>query len=425
MPQSAQEITSPPTPLVSVVLPCLNEADSVGLCVKEALDTMAGAGIVGEVIVVDNGSTDGSADVARAAGARVLDQRRWRGYGAAIRTGFLGARGSILVMADADWTYDFRRIPDLIAPVVAGEADLVLGSRLSEATSQNMPFLHRWLGTPTLTLLQRISGGPREVTDSQSGYRALRRDDYLRMGLATTGMDFASEMLIAAGRLGLRVKDIPCGYRERIGESKLSTLRDGWRHLRLILSMTPHLLLGAIGALTLLVGFGLTAVSFVSSTGLHLGFGHSGTVFLSNIALALGTNGVLISLVQARRAALAHRGAPHLFSFTARDDFPRILILLGLIHLAIGGGIEATLMARSLADGGAPAWASLAESFMIAGATFATFGVLSFFTHERLVDEELASGAEAEHHAQHRAAPQRAAYARSLSGREDPEPAAA
>jgi len=420
MPQSAEEIMSPPPPLVSVVLPCLNEADSVGLCVKEALDTMAGAGIAGEVIVVDNGSTDGSADVARAAGARVLDQRRWRGYGAAIRTGFLGARGSIVVMADADWTYDFRRLPDLIAPVAAGEADLVLGSRLSEATSQNMPFLHRWLGTPTLTLLQRISGGPRAVTDSQSGYRALRRDDYLRMGLATTGMDFASEMLIAAGRLGLRVKDIPCGYRERIGESKLSTFRDGWRHLRLILSMTPHLLLGAIGAFTLLIGFGLTAASFISSTG-HLGFGHSGIVFLANVALALGTNGVLISLVQARRAALAHRGDPHLFSFTARDEFPRVLVLLGLIHLAIGGGIEATLMARSLADA-APAWASLAESVMIAGATFTTFGVLSFFTHERLVDEDLADG---QHHAEHRVAPERAVYVRSLSGREDPEPAAA
>src|SRR4051812_21914741 len=137
-------------------------------------------------------------------------------------------------MGDADFTYDFSKIPLLIAPVARGEADLVLGSRLDAATRETMPFLHRYLGTPAITFLTARACGRRVVTDSQSGYRAFRKDSLPKLGLTSTGMELASEMLIKAARAGLEIQEIPAGYRPRIGESKLSTWSDGWRHLQLI-----------------------------------------------------------------------------------------------------------------------------------------------------------------------------------------------
>ena len=149
------------TPLsVSVVLPCYNEESSVGLCVAEALDTMRTADIRGEVVVVDNNCTDDSAAVATAAGARVVAEAT-PGYGSALRAGFRAAVGDIIIMADADFTYDLGKIPELIAPIVRDEADLVLGNRLDEATRQTMPFLHRFVGTPIITFLAaaRVDAG--------------------------------------------------------------------------------------------------------------------------------------------------------------------------------------------------------------------------------------------------------------------------
>ena len=140
----------------------------------EALDAMHAAGFEAEVVVVDNGSTDGSPEIAAAAGARVVHETR-RGYGSALLAGFAAARGDVLVMADADCTYELIRIPELVAPVVAGDADLVLGSRLDSATMRTMPLLHRFVGTPVLTFLTARACGRRVVTDSQSGFRAFRR----------------------------------------------------------------------------------------------------------------------------------------------------------------------------------------------------------------------------------------------------------
>ena len=159
---------------VSVVLPCLNEAESVGLCVTAAREALAGAGIRGEVVVVDNGSTDGSPQLAADAGARVIRESQ-QGYGSALRTGFAAAKGEVVVMADADLTYDFAKVPELVAPIRAGEADMVLGSRLGGATRQTMPFLHRFVGTPAITFLTARACGGRVVRDSQSGFRAFRR----------------------------------------------------------------------------------------------------------------------------------------------------------------------------------------------------------------------------------------------------------
>src|SRR5438132_7906081 len=166
---------SPEQPEVSVVLPCLNEAGSVAKCVCEAIDTMADAGISGEIVVVDNGSTDGSRELAEAAGARVITESR-PGYGRAVRTGIEASRGPIVVMGDADWSYDFTKLPLLVRPVQEGQADLVMGSRLNNATRRSMPVLHRYIGTPVLSFLIRRATGGLAVADSQTGYRAFRKE---------------------------------------------------------------------------------------------------------------------------------------------------------------------------------------------------------------------------------------------------------
>jgi hypothetical protein len=230
-------------PRVSVVLPCLDEAGSVGRCVTEARAVLTAAGIHGEVIVVDNGSTDGSAAVAAGAGARVVTERR-PGYGRALRAGFAAARAGVVVMADADSTYDLARIPALAEPVLAGRADLVLGNRLGPGARAAMPALHRLVGTPTLSfLIGRVCGGP-VVADSQSGFRAFDRRRVDALGLRAAGMELASEMLIRAARAGLRIEEVDVGYRPRIGESKLSTFSDGLRHLRLIVRLAAAPTLG-------------------------------------------------------------------------------------------------------------------------------------------------------------------------------------
>jgi glycosyltransferase involved in cell wall biosynthesis len=159
---------------ISVVLPCLDEEASVGACVSEALEAITAAGLTGEVVVVDNGSTDDSAQVAREAGARVVVELE-PGYGNAIASGVSAARGRVVVMADADSTYPLDRVVELARPVLDGGADIVLGNRMSDANDATMPFLHRTLGTPVLSWLNRRAAPGLRVRDSQSGFRAFGR----------------------------------------------------------------------------------------------------------------------------------------------------------------------------------------------------------------------------------------------------------
>lgn len=226
---------------VSVVLPCLNEAESISRVIADALGALQAMGLPHEVIVVDNGSTDASAALAAEAGARVVHESR-RGYGAAIRRGFAEARYSVLVMADADVTYDLAKVADLVQPVLDGEVDFVLGNRLKGMKPDAMPFLHRVIGNPLLTKLVQYMFRRGDIEDGQSGYRAIRRSVYESLDCITTGMEFASEMIVKAIHANVRLKYVPIEYHPRIGDSKLRTFRDGWRHLRFLMLHSPSMI---------------------------------------------------------------------------------------------------------------------------------------------------------------------------------------
>lgn len=293
-------------PLVSVVLPCLNEAGSIALVVRLALDTLATNGIDGEVVVADNGSSDGSPDLARAAGARVVDVPL-RGYGAALTGGFAAARGEICVMGDADATYPFELLARLVEPIARGEADMVIGSRLSGATARTMPFLHRFVGTPLITWLVRRAGGPAGLSDSQSGFRAFRRQELLDLGLRATGMEYASEMLIVAGRAGWRVREIETGYRERIGESKLETVPDGLRHLTTILLLAPDLAATLPGVILSTAGAVALVWALLDPSITQVGSPAWLASFFGPAFLVLGSQAVMVGLLLAASSPIAPR----------------------------------------------------------------------------------------------------------------------
>jgi glycosyltransferase involved in cell wall biosynthesis len=239
------------TPLVSVVIPCLNEAENIEECVRRALEAMEQAGIPGEVVVADNDSEDGSAELAAAAGARVVHEPR-RGYGSAYLAGFAAARGEYIVMGDADLTYDFNEIPRFVDELDKG-AQLVMGDRMDNIHPGAMPWLHRYVGNPVLTGILNLffrTG----VSDAHCGMRALRRDVLPRLDLRTTGMEFASEMVIRASKEKLDIREFPIEYHPRGGESKLSSFRDGWRHLRFLLVHSPTHLFMLPGAILLALG---------------------------------------------------------------------------------------------------------------------------------------------------------------------------
>lgn len=239
-------------PLVSVVMPCLNEEEAIGPCIEKIQRTFAAAGIDGEIVVCDNGSSDASVSIAERLGASVVHQPV-RGYGNAYLKGFASARGRYLVMGDADDTYDFTMIPEFVHALEAEGHQFVTGSRYLNGGDTHITALHRYFGNPALTRILNLLFGTR-YTDVYCGFRAFSRETYEAIRPVSPGMEFNLELAINAGLAGLRIKEIPIVLAPRKGESKLRTFRDGWRSLRMMLLYSPNKLFLAPGATLLLLG---------------------------------------------------------------------------------------------------------------------------------------------------------------------------
>lgn len=248
---------------LTVLMPCLDEAETVATCVTQAIGWMERHGVEGEVLVADNGSTDGSQALAAAAGARVIDVPA-KGYGAALRAGIAAARGRFVIMGDADDSYDFTALEPFLAELRGG-ADLVLGNRFRGGIEKGaMPFLHRYIGNPVLSFVGRLFFRV-PVADFHCGLRGFRRDRILDLDLRSSGMEFASEMVVRAGLNDFDIREVPTVLRPA-GRSRpphLRTWSDGWRHLRFLLLYSPRWLFLVPGSVMLAVGLIVTAVLVV------------------------------------------------------------------------------------------------------------------------------------------------------------------
>ena len=258
---------------VSIVMPCLNEAETLATCIQKAQQAIRKDGLSAEIIVADNGSTDGSQVIAAELGARVVPVKR-KGYGSALIGGIDAAEGQFVIMGDADDSYDFTAIAPLIAKLREG-CDLVVGNRfLGGIAPGAMPWSHRWIGNPLLTLISRIFFHT-PVGDAHCGLRGFRKDAYGRMRLRATGMEFASEMVIKASLKGMKIAEVPVALKPdgRSRPPHLRTWRDGWRHLRFMLLFSPRWLFLYPGLALFAVGVLLSALLIpgpVRVAGVHL-----------------------------------------------------------------------------------------------------------------------------------------------------------
>ena len=290
---------------LTILMPCLNEAETLEICVRKAVGYLKRSGVAGEVVVADNGSTDGSQDIARHAGARVIDVPA-RGYGAALMGGIAGARGKYVIMGDADDSYDFEKL-DAFVEKLRGGADLVMGNRFKGGISPGaMPPLHRYLGNPVLSFLGRLFF-PIKVGDFHCGLRGFSRDAINALGLKATGMEFASEMVVKAALRDLRIEEVPTTLRPdgRTRAPHLKTWRDGWRHLRFLLLHSPRWLFLYPGLALVTLGVFGTAILApgpvqVSPT-LQLDF-HS--LIVACFAVILGAQLMLFGFVARQYAAV-------------------------------------------------------------------------------------------------------------------------
>lgn len=239
-------------PLVSIIIPCMNEEKTIGICINKALSTLLQEGLVGEIIVSDN-STDNSKNIAEKLGAKVVVPES-KGYGKAFQEGFRHARGKYILLADADDTYDLREMPKFLKPLMGNEADLVMGTRLKGDIKKNsMPWLHRYIGNPILTgTLNKLF--KTYLSDAHCGMRSITREAYNKLDIKSDGMEFASEMIIEGARKKIRMTEVPITYYPRQTPSKLHSWGDGWRHLRFMMLYNPTPFFSIPGFLILLLG---------------------------------------------------------------------------------------------------------------------------------------------------------------------------
>jgi glycosyltransferase involved in cell wall biosynthesis len=339
-------------PIVSAVMPCLNEERTLPTCIRKAQACFHELGIEGEVVIADNGSTDRSVEVARALGARVVHQPI-RGYGAALMKGIEEACGEIVVMADADDSYDWLSMGDFIARIREG-FDVVMGNRFAGGIERGaMPALHRYLGNPVLSMLARVTHGA-PIGDFHCGMRAFTKTAYERMRLRTTGMEFATEMVVNAVRAGLRVTEVPTKLRPdgRDRPPHLRSFRDGWRHLRFILTYAPNYLYLVPGGFMMMLG--VMFVAMLARGPIVVGGQYLGVHFLSlGCVLTLaGFNivnlGVLAKVIAASQLASFDsrlcRWALHAFTLEGG-------LISGVVMFLAGAGIDAWILSTWLDHG--------------------------------------------------------------------------
>jgi glycosyltransferase involved in cell wall biosynthesis len=340
---------------VSAVMPCLNEERTVGVCIEKALTAFREMGIVGEVIVADNGSVDASVALAEALGARVVNVAK-RGYGSALLAGIEAARGDYIIMADSDDSYDWLAVEPFIRSLDEGN-DLVVGNRFAGGIDPGaMPYLHRFFGNPVLSGLARLIHRV-PIGDFHCGMRAFRRAAISRMQVRTSGMEFATEMIVNSANAGLRIAEVPTRL-HRDGRDRpphLRSFRDGWRHLRFILTYGPNYLYFVPGGLCFLVGL---AMVIALSLGPITIAGHYVGIHYLALACALtlvGFNvihyGILAKVVALRNSPnystrVGHWALSH-FSLEAA-------LISGGLLIAAGVLVDGWLLAKWLAVHGGP-----------------------------------------------------------------------
>jgi glycosyltransferase involved in cell wall biosynthesis len=362
-------------PFVSVVMPCLNEEQTVETCVRKARGWMDRTGTLGEVVVVDNGSTDRSVELAEAAGARVVHEDV-RGYGAALRRGFAEARGEWLVMGDCDDTYEFSDLDDLVDPLADGY-DLSVGNRHAGGIAPGaMTWSHRYIGTPAISLMLKMFTGLK-VGDSQCGLRAFTRTALDRLELKTNGMELASEMILKAARRGMKVADVPVPYGERLGEAKLNTVRDGWRHLRFLLLASPNYLFTLPGIVLTVLGI-LTLAAMAPSDSIEIGDWRWQPVFAGGILVVVGINALLLGF--ASRLYTTARGITNedrTLRFYRRYLGFETFVAVGVLLALVGIGLDVMLALWQPPALSTLGLMAIAQTLIIVGANIVLVGSMA------------------------------------------------
>jgi hypothetical protein len=369
---------------VSIVIPCLDEAETIAACVQDAIGALATASVNGEVLVVDNGSSDESRTIAQQGGARVILEHR-RGYGRALRRGCDEAYGDMIVMGDADRSYDLSRIDPFVDGLRSG-AGLVMGTRLRGTILPGaMPWLNRYVGNPFLTgLLNRLFGT--RVSDVHCGMRACTKVAYERMQLRATGMEFASEMLIKAAVEDIPIAEVPITFHPdgRSRPPHLRPWRDGWRHLKLILLFSPSALFLVPGIILAVLGVGLMAVQLTAPVEEPLRIGNVRMDFhwaiLGSLLLLVGFQVVLVHLF-ARVYAITHgrrRSDPALERAFTVVTLERVIVV-SLLAIVAGLAMDARVFATWLHEDLGRLVSGETRLF-IAGSTLIALGVQMFFS---------------------------------------------
>jgi len=303
---SLEIITTNTPPLVSAIIPCLNEELTLAICINKVMDAFTRLGIQGEVIIGDNGSTDKSVKIAKSLGARVIHQPV-KGYGAAISAAAHAAKGKYLIMADADDSYDWSQI-DVFVDALEGGADFVMGNRFAGGIEPGaMPPLHRYLGNPVLSGIARVLYHS-PIRDFHCGMRAFTREAFQKMSTRSTGMEFASEMIINAHRAGLIIHEVPIKLYpdKRNRPPHLRSFRDGWRHLRLLIAHAPDRLYLIPGFTLLLlgtIGLALLAAGPIEIHGYYFGIHF---VALATMSTLIGLIAILLGVLAKVAIAIYH-----------------------------------------------------------------------------------------------------------------------